>query len=308
MLLSCSPDHRPVTKPQLHGLLIIDKPAHWTSHDVVGWARKWAGERKIGHAGTLDPAATGVLPLAINDGTKILEYLSDADKAYRAEITFGIATDSADIEGTVIATDHTVIDRADFDRVLDQFRGPISQIPPAHSAIRIDGKRAYELARAGQEVEMPSRDVTIHDLTLISFESNVAVVDIACSKGTYIRSLARDLGAALGTVAYLSNLVRTRSGPFDQADAWTIAELRELDPVASWPELAMHPDEALIDWPAIVLSDAEETDWRFGRAIAAPGEPGMRARMYNTIGEWVGLAEYNPDANNWQPTRVIGNQ
>jgi tRNA pseudouridine55 synthase len=134
--------------PSLHGILVIDKPAGWTSHDVVGWVRKWAGERKVGHAGTLDPAATGVLPVAINDGTRVLEFLSDASKAYRAEITFGIETDSADGDGTVTAVHAVEFSNADLNRALDDFRGSITQRPPAHSAIKIGGKRAYELARA----------------------------------------------------------------------------------------------------------------------------------------------------------------
>ena len=297
-----------MSKPVLHGLLIIDKPAHWTSHDVVAWARRWAGERKIGHAGTLDPAATGVLPLAINDGTKILEFLADADKAYRAEITFGVATDSADIEGVVSILDARAISLAEIQAVLTQFRGEIQQVPPAQSAIRIGGKRAYDLARAGIEVTMPTRTITIHDLSVVDFVDSVLTLDIACSKGTYIRSLARDLGMALGTVAYLSNLVRTRSGPFDCADAWTIAELRELDPVASWSELAMHPDEALLDWPAMVIGPDEERRWFHGLGLDRSGSEGERCRVYNDIGEWIGLAAYNPVATNWHPLRVIGQQ
>ena len=151
-------------QPSLHGMLIIDKPAHWTSHDVVAWARRWTGERKIGHAGTLDPAATGVLPLAVGDATRVLEYLDEADKAYRAEITFGVATDSADLDGAVIAIDDVKVSSELIQDALPEFVGDIEQIPPALSAIRIDGVRAYDLARQGENIEMPLRRVSIRSI------------------------------------------------------------------------------------------------------------------------------------------------
>jgi tRNA pseudouridine55 synthase len=285
---------------------VVDKPAGWTSHDVVGWVRRWAGERKVGHAGTLDPAATGVLPVAINDGTKVLEFLSDASKAYLAEVTFGIETDSADADGTVTAVREVSFTDADLDQALDAFRGVISQRPPAHSAIRIGGKRAYDLARAGVDVEIPERVVTIYDLTILDRAGPSITLSIDCSKGTYIRSIARDLGAMLGCGAYLSNLVRTRSGPFTLCDAWTTAELEMLDPRDAWPSIGEHPDAALPDWPAIILSDAESEDWRHGRpmpVVAAPAH-GM-ARVYDNEGRWRGLAEHDQDRDVWRPLRVI---
>ena len=290
----------------LHGILVVDKPAGWTSHDVVGWVRRWAGERKVGHAGTLDPAATGVLPVALNDGTKVLEFLSDATKAYHAEITFGIETDSADGDGTVTAVRDVSLTDAELGRALDAFRGEISQRPPAHSAIRIGGKRAYDLARAGLDVEVPERIVTIYDLTVADRTETSISLSIDCSKGTYIRSIARDLGAMLGCGAYLSNLVRTRSGPFTLCDAWTTIELEALDPRDSWALIAEHPDAALPGWPAILLSDAESEDWRHGRPIPVTEPPahGM-ARVYDNEGRWRGLAEHDRDRDVWRALRVI---
>ncbi len=295
--------------PALHGILVIDKPAGWTSHDVVGWVRRWARERKVGHAGTLDPAATGVLPVAINDGTRVLEFLSDASKAYRAEITFGVETDSADGDGTVVAISDATFTETDLKRALEAFRGLITQRPPAHSAIRIDGKRAYELARAGTDVDIPERAVTIFALDVVEWDGVSLTVDVDCSKGTYIRSIARDLGVALGCGAYLSNLVRTRSGPFNLCDTWTIDELEAIDPREQWPSIAEHPDSALFDWPAIVLGEIASEDWRHGRPVPVRESAGQsRARVYDNSGHWRGLAEHDRAADVWKALRVINPQ
>lgn len=290
----------------LHGVLVIDKPAGWTSHDVVGWVRKWAGERKVGHAGTLDPAATGVLPVALNDGTRILEYLSDATKAYLAEITFGIETDSADGDGTLIGMRGVSFTQSDLEQALDSCRGPVTQRPPAHSAIRIDGKRAYDLARAGQTVDVPERAVTIHELTVIDWADPVLTVYIDCSKGTYIRAIARDLGEDLRSGAYLSNLVRTRSGPYCLHDAWSVSDLAQMDAREEWPTIAEHPDSAIRDWPAIVLSEDEARSWQHGRPVKiGSGVAHHRARVYENTGIWCGLAELDRAQNAWRALRVI---
>jgi tRNA pseudouridine55 synthase len=290
----------------LHGIIVIDKPAGWTSHDVVGWVRKWTAERKIGHAGTLDPAATGVLPVALNDGTRILEFLSDATKAYVGEITFGVETDSADGDGTVTAIREVTFGRTEIEKSLDAFRGEITQTPPAHSAVKVEGRRAYEFARAGKPVEVPVRLVTIYQLELLDWQSPVATIFVECSKGTYIRAIARDLGATLGSGAYLSNLVRTRSGPFRLAEAWAIEALSELDPRDEWPTIAEHPDAALSDWPAIVVGDQDAVRWNVGQSLATAGvAPRSRARVYDNVGNWRGLAEFDADHMVWKPLRVI---
>jgi tRNA pseudouridine55 synthase len=292
--------------PTLHGILVIDKPAGWTSHDVVGWVRKWAGQRKVGHAGTLDPAATGVLPVALNDGTRVLEFLSDATKAYVGEVTFGVETDSADADGTVTAVRNVSFGRAELDAHMNAFRGAITQVPPVYSAVKIAGRRAYDLARAGVEVDVPERSVTIYRLELLDWQPPVATIFIDCSKGTYIRSIARDLGDAIGSGAHLSGLVRTRSGPFCLADAWTIDALKEVDPVAEWPTVAEHPDSALSDWPAVVLDEGEARRWRVGLSIPATQEDHReRARVYDNDGNWLGLAKLDAGRESWKPLRVI---
>jgi tRNA pseudouridine55 synthase len=290
----------------LHGVLVIDKPAGWTSHDVIAWVRKWAGERKVGHAGTLDPAATGVLPVALNDGTRVLEFLSDATKAYVAEITFGVETDSADGDGTVIAQRDVAIADSELDRALESYRGLITQRPPAHSAIRIGGRRAYDLARAGKDVDIPERSVTIHQLEVIDWTGSVLTVFIDCSKGTYMRSIARDLGTDLRAGAYLSNLVRTRSGPYRLCDAWTLAELGSIVPREEWPSIAEHPDSAVSDWPAIVVGESEARDWQFGRPIVnTSSDAQLMARVYDNDGNWRGLATTDQEHNLWRALRVI---
>jgi tRNA pseudouridine55 synthase len=287
-------------------MLIIDKPAGWTSHDVVAWVRRWSGERKVGHAGTLDPAATGVLPVAINDGTRILEFLADSSKAYLAEITYGVSTDSADADGTVIATGEVAFSDAELARAIEKLHGEIRQRPPGHSAVKIGGQRAYKLARAGIAVDVPERMVTIERVEIQKWDGRVLTAFIECSKGTYIRSIARDLGECLGSGAYLSNLVRTRSGPYCLADAWTIPELDNRDPRLEWESFAVHPDSALPDWSAIVLDAQDAKDWEFGRPLkAVSNSVSKRCRVYDNHGNWLGLAADDSGAGVWKPLRVI---
>src|SRR5829696_3031772 len=231
---------------RLHGFLVIDKPAGWTSHDVVGRVRRLTGERKVGHAGTLDPAATGVLPVGLGLATRSLEFLAGSSKTYLAEITFGVRTDSYDIDGIVQSVGTTEgIDETLLRRSLSNFCGIQQQTPPMHSAIQIDGRRLYELAREGSVIERSPRAIEIHEIDLIEWNPPVATVCIDCSKGTYIRSIAHDLGEIFDCGAYLSNLVRLRAGPFTIAEAWTLQELAELELVNDWGSVAVHPDAAL---------------------------------------------------------------
>lgn len=291
--------NRRQTRGRLHGIIVIDKPAGWTSHDVVARIRRLTGERRVGHAGTLDPAATGVLPVLVGDATRVVEFLSDADKAYRAEVTFGVRTDSGDIDGSVIDTSPERPDRDELERCLDGFRGDIEQTPPMHSAVKVGGMRLYEAARRGEVVDRQPRSVRISTLDLREWAEPVAMLDVVCSKGTYIRSLATDLGDRVGCCAYLSNLVRTRTGPFTLTDAWTLTQLAEAgsgDIEAEWEAIAHHPDAILADWPAIALDDAARERWYQGRAPAplqgtpshaGPGNGGVRA--YDADGTWLGI-------------------
>lgn len=295
---------------RLHGFLVIDKPAGWTSHDVVGRVRRLVGERHVGHAGTLDPAATGVLPVAVGDATRIIEFLASDSKTYLAEVTFGVETDTADMDGRVIATaDVSGLTRQSVEAALARFRGPIAQVPPMHSAVRIGGQRLYEAARRGETVEREPRHVTIHRLELVDWEPPTATLIVDCSKGTYIRSLATDLGDAVGTGAYLSNLVRLRTGPFTIAEAWTLAELEDVfadgaDTV--WSDVAVHPDRVIERWPAIVLDEAGERRWASGQAIPGPVSKTEPVRAYSIVGQWLGVGEAQPgQPGAWYPRKVI---
>lgn len=296
----------------LHGYLVIDKPAGWTSHDVVGRVRRLLGERHIGHAGTLDPAATGVLPLAVGAATKTLEFLENATKTYLAEITFGVETDSYDADGRVTAVTGSVkLDSAPVQRALADFLGPRMQVPPMHSAIRIGGKRLYEAARRGEEVDRPARPVTFFHLELVAWDAPVATVLVDCSKGTYVRSLANDLGRKLAVGAHLSGLIRLRSGPFSLCEAWTLGELTEKLETGEWPSVSLHPDVPLMDTPAIVLGREAAERWRRGQAVPGSESSGSVevdvaiGRAYDAAGDWLGVGRRDPNSSDWHPVKVL---
>lgn len=210
------------------GVLLVDKPEGPTSHDVIAQLRRALGTRALGHAGTLDPMATGLLVVVAGRYTRLSQYLTGADKAYLAEVTFGARTTTDDRLGEVVEEgDPSSLDEARVRDALEGFRGVQQQVPPAFSAIQVEGERLYDKARRGEEVTVPAREVTIHDLELRAWEPWRATVFVRCSKGTYIRSLARDLGAALGVPAHLSSLRRTASGAFTLDDARPLSALLE---------------------------------------------------------------------------------
>lgn len=214
----------------MNGILVVNKPAGMTSHQVVGKARRLLGIKKIGHTGTLDPDVCGVLPLCIGTATRVAEYLLDQSKAYRGEVTFGTSTTTQDASGEPVEVMENVeLSEEQVRAAFSSFTGPIMQKPPAYSAIKIDGKRAYDLARKGEDVEIPAREVTIYDLTILETELGMAHpkvrFDVECSKGTYVRTLCHDIGANLGVPAHMSGLVRTRSGPFVLEQALTFEQI-----------------------------------------------------------------------------------
>lgn len=257
--------------PELDGVLVLDKPPGMTSHDVVGALRRLTGQRRVGHTGTLDPAATGVLPICLGQATRAAEYLLAQDKQYRAEVTFGRATDSHDAMGQVVARAGAEgLTAGDLEEALKGFRGVIQQVPPMVSALKVGGKRLYELARQGLEVEREARQVTIHRLQLLEFRPGseaTAILDIACSKGTYIRSLARDLGETLGTGAFLSSLRRTRSGAFRLEDARSLEEVVEAAKQERVGELLLTLDAALSYLPGLTVTETQ------ARALAQGRQP-----------------------------------
>jgi tRNA pseudouridine55 synthase len=250
------------TSGDASGLVVVDKPAGLTSHDVVARIRRLAGTRKVGHAGTLDPMATGVLVVGLNRATRLLGHLTLTDKRYDATIRLGVTTTTDDAEGEVVGTCPTDDLTEDAVReALSVFRGEIEQVPSAVSAVKVDGQRAYARVRAGEEVDLPPRRVTIHELDVRAVALPTVDVAVHCSSGTYIRSIARDLGAALGVGGHLSALRRTAVGPFDLSGARTLDDLGEhfsLTPIA---------DAARATFPALDLDDAQTGDVRVGRRL-----------------------------------------
>jgi tRNA pseudouridine55 synthase len=248
---------------QVSGLVVVDKPAGITSHDVVARVRRLAGTRKVGHAGTLDPMATGVLVLGVNKATRLLGHLTLTDKAYRATIRLGVSTTTDDAEGEVTAqSDVSGLTPQTVTEALSAFVGDIEQVPTAVSAIKVNGQRAYKLARAGEEVVLKPRAVRIDEITVTRMALPEVDVTVRCSTGTYIRAIARDLGSALGVGGHLSALRRTAVGSFGVEQAKTLEELTD--------EFAMIPiaEAARSTFPVVELTESQATDVRFGRRLA----------------------------------------
>jgi tRNA pseudouridine55 synthase len=258
-----------------NGWIILDKPLGLGSTQAVGAVKRnlreaGYGKVKVGHGGTLDPLATGVLPIALGEATKLCGQMLDASKAYDFTIAFGAETDTLDLEGTVIATSLHRPCTADVERVLPMFSGPIKQVPPAYSAIRIDGERAYDRARAGETLDMPTRAVTIHALDIVaSGEGTLAEITLRAhvSKGTYIRSLARDIARAVGTLGHVTMLRRLRAGPFDLAKAISLDNLNELGKGAQLERILLPLEAGLDDIPAIDLTPEQARAVHQGRVL-----------------------------------------
>ncbi len=272
------------------GLVVVDKPAGMTSHDVVARVRRLAGTRKVGHAGTLDPMATGVLVLGVNRATRLLGHLMLTEKEYAATVRLGIRTTTDDAEGEVVATTPTEgLTEDDVRAAFAAQVGEIEQIPSAVSAIKVDGKRAYRRVREGEDVELPARLVTVHELDVsavrLSAEVGEADIRVRCSSGTYIRAIARDVGAALGVGGHLTALRRTAVGPF------ALTQARTLDALAGELRVVPLGDAARAAFPTCDLDEKQAADVRFGRRLELTlPDPGPVA-MYAPDGEFLALYE-----------------
>ncbi len=292
----------------MDGILNLNKPRGLTSHDVVARVRAVARQQGVGHAGTLDPMATGVLLLCLGRATRLAEYLMDSPKLYRARVRLGVTTDTDDAEGTVIAERPVEVDRMAVEAALEQFRGPILQVPPMYSALKQGGRPLYRLARQGQTVERQPRPVEIYRLDLTAWEPPELALEVLCSPGTYIRALARDLGEALGCGAHLTGLIRLASGDFRLEDA---VDLESLTP-ENLPGFLLPMDMALQQYPALYLSEADARAVRHGRDIplAASHEVQGRdvrlARAYGPDGHLIAVLEPHPDQGVWHPRKVLG--
>ncbi|MER2553255.1 MAG: tRNA pseudouridine(55) synthase TruB [Thauera sp.] len=285
---------RRIVRRIVDGVLLLDKPVGMSSNGALQAARRLLNAAKAGHTGTLDPMASGLLPLTFGEATKFSQMLLDADKTYEAVVQLGVDTDSGDAEGKVVATRPVAVDRAVLDAVLARFRGEIEQVPPMYSALKRDGKALYEYAREGIELERAARRVTIHALELREFDGERLTLRVHCSKGTYIRSLAMDIGAALGCGAHLAALRRTAIGRFDLAGAVTLERLEAA--AEGERDALLAPADALVaGFPVLELDADAARALLQGRTLALPGaRPGTQARVYGP-GGFLGVAQWQDD-------------
>lgn len=288
------------------GVLLLDKPIGFTSNAALQKARWLLNAAKAGHTGTLDPLATGLLPLCFGEATKFSSELLDADKAYRATLRFGVTTDTADAEGAVLETRPVSFGEADLRQVLTRFVGEQDQVPPMYSALKRDGKPLYEYARQGIEVERKARRIRIDALTLVSFAGDEAVIDVDCSKGTYVRTLAADIGEALGCGAHLTALCRTRIGRLTLAGAVALAAF-ETASLEGRDSLLAPVDSLVSDLPIATLTASETSRVLHGQGIRWHAGVGERWRLYAPTGVFLGLGEMSLDG--WlNPRRLIASK
>jgi tRNA pseudouridine55 synthase len=285
------------------GLLNMYKPQGPTSYEIVARVRRGTREKKVGHAGTLDPMATGVLVLFLGPATRLCEYVMGATKLYRARVRFGIETDTYDAEGQIVAENPAPVARDTVESALESFRGEIEQVPPMYSALKQGGKRLCDLARAGQEVERKARPITIYRLDLTGWEPPFVDLEIECSSGTYVRSLAFDLGRLIGVGAHLSALERAAIGSFMASEAVRWPDFEAAMQAGTWRDYLLPPDRALVAYPALHLSPEETDHVRHGRVIPA-GEGGHTlVRAYAAGGHFLAVLERR--GHHWQPQKVF---
>ncbi len=299
----------------MDGILNLNKPPGITSFAAVARVKRITHEKHCGHAGTLDPLATGVLPICLGQATRVIEYLHDQTKDYRAEVEFGVTTDTDDVEGQAITVrDASGVSRAGIESALANFRGAIQQVPPIYSAIKQDGKRQYELARAGLAVERKERSVRIDRLEIVEWQPPVVTLDIVCGKGTYIRSIARDLGELLGCGAHMKSLVRLRVGVFTLADALTLEQLEAAFQRGRGSQCLSPLDCALVSFEAVVVSPEQQRSLVCGASIegGALGENcsplnGSRSlcRAYAADGRFIGMLRYDLETGRWRPDKIF---
>ena len=293
------------------GIIIFDKPYGFSSNGALQKVRWLLDSDKGGHTGSLDPLATGVLPLCFGEATKFSRYLLDADKVYEATMQLGVTTNTADAEGEVLETKPVNVTSADIEAALPQFRGVIQQVPPMYSALKKDGQPLYKLARAGITIDRPARTVTINQLELLSHDGEQARILVSCTKGTYIRSLVEDIGAVLGCGAHVAQLRRIQAGPFDLTHAVTLEELEQAheEGGAEALDAFMIPmDSGLLHWPSVEMTENGSFFWLNGQPVRAQNSPleGM-VRVYNHNQEFIGVGEMDDDGM-VAPKRLIRSQ
>jgi tRNA pseudouridine55 synthase len=293
------------TRQPVDGVLLLNKPVGITSNAALQKAKWLLNAKKAGHTGTLDPFADGLLPLCFGEATKFSAYLLDADKHYRAVLQLGITTTTGDPEGEVLSTRDVAVDHSEINAVLPRFRGEIEQVPPMHSALKHQGRPLYAYARAGIEIERPPRKVTIRALEVIECDPPRVVLDVQCTAGTYIRTLAQDIGAALGCGAHLTELTRTAAGGFTLEHAHTLAHLEAID-IDQRHALLLPADCLVAHLPAVLLDAGDADALRQGRSIAHPEAASGLMRAYTGSHAFIGLA--NAEAGHLVPRRLVATQ
>lgn len=287
----------------MDGILLVIKPPKMTSFDVVAWLRNLTGVKKTGHAGTLDPSACGLMPVCFGKGTKAIEYFQRFDKSYSAEMVLGISTDSQDGDGEIV---NECVVRPDMDAIQDVFREftrEYEQIPPMFSAVKINGKRLYELARKGIEVERKGRKVNIHSLKLLrtkmDLKNPILCFEVSCSKGTYIRTLCHDIGQKLGCGAYMSFLTRTRVGPFSLCEGLTLEEIKKRSSEGTLRSVLKSTDTLFMNFPAVIIEQNIIKKYMNGMSVICNGEEGYpdesNVRAYSETGLFLGLGSVSFD-------------
>ena len=271
----------------MNGIVIVDKPEGWTSNDVVSKLKGVLHTRRVGHGGTLDPMATGVLPVFVGRATRAVEFFEHAEKTYETVLRLGLTTDTEDITGTVLTEQDAFVTGEMLESVLSQFRGEIMQVPPMYSALKINGQKLYDLARKGKEVERQPRPITIHELTLLGMEADGIHLRVRCSKGTYIRTLCKDIGEALGCGGCMAALRRIKAGEYTAEEAVPLATLIE----AENPEIYLRPvDTMFVSYPAVTLTSNQEKRCRCGNSFSVTMDDGTY-RAYGQSGEFLMLAK-----------------
>lgn len=293
---------------KVDGIILLDKPLGFSSNAALQKVRWLLNAEKAGHTGSLDPLATGVLPLCFGEATKFSQYLLDADKGYETVARLGVTTTTGDAEGDVLEQREVTVDRADIEALLPRFRGEISQIPPMYSALKKDGQPLYKLARAGEVVEREARSVTIARLELLDLDQSALRLAVGCSKGTYIRTLVEDLGQLLGCGAHVAELRRTQAGPFALAQTVTLEALEQAHAEGGSEALdrfLMSADSGLQHWPLLQFSEHSTYYWLHGQPVRAPEAPkfGM-VRVQDHNGRFIGIGEVSEDGR-IAPRRLI---
>ena len=295
----------------MHGILNIDKPYGITSMEVVRRIKRASGQKRVGHAGTLDPIATGVIPVCIGQATRVTQYLNDGRKEYEAQMELGVTTDTYDAMGEVVARQEPgELSEDDLLAVLKPFEGSIEQVPPMYSALKKDGKRLYELARAGIEVEREPRQVQVYDISLLELQGHVARVLVACGKGFYMRSLAFDVGRALGCGGHLKSLIRTKSGPFKVEDAVSLEDAEYALLNSEWPDILHPADVVLGSMRATIVGAKIEDMVRNGRALPQGlripnGRANEKCRAYSVDGRFIAVLTFDATLASWRPEKVF---